>query len=249
MGLAYIPLGVGDAFSALRYSSCVAVEADGAWLLVDCPHPIRKILREGSAGSGAGLDVGSFAAVVVTHVHADHASGLEGLGFYAHFVLRSRVKLLAHPKVAEGLWTGRLAGGMSEVADPATWASRRKVFSDYFDLEPLDDEHAVRVGPFEIECRRTRHVVPTTALRIRAGGRSLALSADTAFDPRLVAWLAEADVFLHETGPTIHTPYDALAALPPEILRKARLIHYPDDLDLAASAIEPLVQGRRYEIP
>lgn len=249
MGLGFIPLGVGDAFSALRYSSCLAVEADGRWLLVDCPHPIRKILREGSAPSGARLDVGSFDAVVVTHVHADHCSGLEGLGFYAHFVLRRRVKLLAHPRVADGLWPGRLAGGMAEVADPATWASRRKVFSDYFDLEPLDEERAVRVGPFEIECRRTRHVVPTTALRIRAGGRTLGLSADTAFDPRLVSWLAEADLFLHETGPSIHTPHEALAALPPEVRAKARLIHYPDDLDLAASAIEPLEQGRRYQVP
>ena len=248
MGLGFIPLGVGDAFSAVHYSSCVAVESDGHWLLVDCPHPIRKILREGSASSGAALDVGSFDAVVITHVHADHASGLEGLGFFAHFVLKRRVKLLAHPNVAEGLWSGRLAGGMSEVADPATWASRRRVFSDYFDLEPLDEDRGVRVGPFELECRRTRHVVPTTALRIHAGGRALALSSDTAFDPGLVAWLAEADLFLHETGPSIHTPYDALAALPPEIRARARLIHYPDSLDAQASAVEALSQGRRYEV-
>jgi ribonuclease BN (tRNA processing enzyme) len=249
MGLAFIPLGVGDAFSALHYSSCVAVEADGRWLLVDCPHPIRKMLREGSAPSGAHLDIGSIDAVVVTHLHADHASGLEGLGFYAHFVLRRRMKILAHPRVADGLWSGRLSAGMSEVADPITWANRRKVFSDYFELEPLDDERAVRVGPFELECRLTRHVVPTTALRIRGGGRCLGLSSDTAFDPRLVAWLAEADAFLHETGRSIHTPYDALAALPPDVLRKARLYHYPDDLDLSSSVIEPLVQGRRYEVP
>jgi ribonuclease BN (tRNA processing enzyme) len=248
MGLGFIPLGVGDAFSALHYSSCLAVEADGRWLLVDCPHPIRKILREGAAPSGAGLDVGSFDAVVITHIHADHCSGLEGLGFFSHFVLRRRMKLLAHPRVADGLWGGRLAGGMGEVADPATWASRRKVFSDYFDLEPLDEEHGVRVGPFEIACRRTRHPVPTTALRIRAGGRSLALSSDTTFDPGLVAWLAEADVFLHETGPSIHTPYETLAALPPDVLRKARLIHFPDDFDRAASAVEVLEQGRRYEV-
>lgn len=249
MGLAFVPLGVGDAFSALRYSSCVAVEADGRWLLVDCPHPIRKILREGSARAGAGLDVGSFEAVVVTHVHADHASGLEGLGFYSQFVLGKRAKLLAHPRVADDLWDGLLSGGMREVGDPATGSNRRKGFADYFDLESLDEARAVRVGPFEIECRRTKHVVPTTALRIRAGGRSLALSSDTSFDPRLIAWLAEADLFLHETGPSIHTSYGALAALPAEIRAKARLIHYPDALDLAASAIEPLVEGRRYHVP
>ena len=248
MGLAFVPLGVGDAFSALRYSSCVAVEADGRWLLVDCPHPIRKILRDGSVRSGALLDVDSFEAVAITHVHADHASGLEGLGFFNHFVLKRRAKLVAHPRVAADLWDGRLSGGMREVGDGVNRTTRRRGFADYFDLEPLDETRAVRVGPFEIECRRTKHVVPTTALRIRGGGRSLAISSDTVFDPELVAWLAEADLFLHETGPTIHTPYDKLAALPVNVRAKARLIHYPDAFDLAASAIEPLVEGRRYDV-
>ncbi len=249
MGLAFIPLGVGDAFSSLHYSSCIAVEAAGRWLLVDCPHPIRKILREGSASAGTALDVGSFEGVVVTHNHADHASGLEGLGFYSHFVLSRRARVLAHPRVAAGLWDGSLAGGMSELAADATLQSRRMRFADYFDLVPLDEDRTVQLGPFEVECRRTRHVVPTTALRIRAGGRCLGLSSDTAFDPRLVAWLTEADVVLHETGPGIHTPYEELAALPDETRAKLRLIHYPDDFDTGASGIEPLVQGRRYEVP
>jgi ribonuclease BN (tRNA processing enzyme) len=248
MGLAFIPLGVGDAFSSLHYSSSVAVEADGKWLLVDCPHPIRKILREGSAAAGTALDVGSFEGVVITHVHADHASGLEGLGFYSYFVLRRRARVLAHPRVAAGLWDGSLAGGMSEAAADASLQSRRMRFADYFDLVPLDEERTARIGPFEIECRRTRHVVPTTALRIRAGGRSLALSSDTAFDPQLVEWLTQADLVLHETGRGIHTPYEALSALPDEVRTKLRLIHYPDDLDPSASGIEALVQGRRYEV-
>jgi glyoxylase-like metal-dependent hydrolase (beta-lactamase superfamily II) len=248
MGLAFIPLGVGDAFSSLYYSSSVAIEAGGRWLLVDCPHPIRKILREASASSGASLDAGSFEGVVITHVHADHASGLEGLGFYNHFMLRRRARVLAHPRVAAGLWDGSLAGGMSELAADATLQSRRMRFADYFDLVPLDEERVVTFGPFEIECRRTRHVVPTTALRIRAGGRCLGISSDTAFDPRLIAWLTEADLVLHETGPGIHTPYEALAALPDETRAKLRLIHYPDELDPASSGIEALVQGRRYEV-
>ena len=41
-----IPLGVGDAFSALNYTTCLALGVDDDWLLIDCPHPIRKMLRE-----------------------------------------------------------------------------------------------------------------------------------------------------------------------------------------------------------
>lgn len=248
MALSFVPLGVGDAFSAVHYSSCVAVEADERWLLVDCPHPIRKILREASAEARSPLDVGSFEAVALTHLHADHASGLEGLGDYAHFVLGAKARLVLHPLVLARLWDARLAGGMDTLVDPATFSPLTKRLDDYFDVTPLDEAGPVRVGPFEIACRRTRHHIPTFALRVRAGGRSLALSADTAFDPALVAWLAEADVVLHETGPGIHTPYEKLAALPVELRRRMRLIHYPDWLDASDGAVEPLVQGRRYEV-
>src|SRR5207253_6076518 len=54
--LRLLPLGVGNAFSELYYSTSLAViAADGRWLLVDCPHPIRKILREASLASGIDL--------------------------------------------------------------------------------------------------------------------------------------------------------------------------------------------------
>src|SRR5437660_10987392 len=98
-GLRLVPLGVGDAFSALYYSSCLAPEAEGSWLLIDCPHPIRKILRESGLAAGLGLDVGQFGALVLTHLHADHSSGLEGLAFFSRFVLGRRMPLLSHPDV------------------------------------------------------------------------------------------------------------------------------------------------------
>jgi len=95
---------------------------------------------------------------------------------------------------------------------------------------------------------RSVHSIPTRALRIRAGGRCLGLSADTAFDPALIDWLAEADLIVHETGHGPHTPYEKLAELPARLRAKMRLIHYPDDFDAAASLIEPLVPGRSYAV-
>ena len=93
MSLEVLVLGVGDAFSALHYSTCLALRAEGQWLLVDCPHPIRKILRESSLRAGLELDVGDLAGVVVTHLHADHASGLEGLGYFGFFALGRKLPL------------------------------------------------------------------------------------------------------------------------------------------------------------
>ncbi|MFW5740559.1 MAG: hypothetical protein ACOC1F_09355 [Myxococcota bacterium] len=59
----------------------------------------------------------------------------------------------------------------------------------------------------------------------------------------MIAWLAEADLFVHETNYAIHTPYEQLAALPAELRARIRLIHYPDAFDTRSAAIEPLRQG------
>jgi ribonuclease BN (tRNA processing enzyme) len=85
-------------------------------------------------------------------------------------------------------------------------------------------------------------------VRVAGGGQKLGHSADTAFDEGLIAWLAEADLVVHETNHGIHTPYERLAALPAPLRARMRLTHYPDAFDLAASAIEPLEERRVYRV-
>ena len=248
-GMSLLALGVGDAFSGRYYSSCLALHADGAWLLIDCPHPIRKLMREASASAGLDLDIPQVTAVALTHLHADHCSGLEGLGFFSRFVLGRRATLLAHPVVSARLWDGHLAGGMEVALQGPGVPALERTLDDFFDVRPLAYEQEVSVGPFRLRCRLTNHSVPTTALRVRAAGRTLGYSADTAFDPDLIAWLTDADLIVHETNPGfLHTPYEQLAALPEALRTRMRLIHYPDDFDLDHSAIEPLRQGRSYTV-
>jgi ribonuclease BN (tRNA processing enzyme) len=246
-GLEVVVLGVGDAFSAEHYSSCLAVGSGGHWLLVDCPHPIRKILRESGAAAGVPLDVASFTACVVTHLHADHASGLEGYGYFSFFALRRPAALIAHPAVVARLWDGHLAAGMEELMEVGG-QRRARALDDYFAIAHLDEDRPLQVGPFAIECRRTIHHIPTTALRIRAGGRCLAYSADTAFDPALIDWLADGDLVIHETNLGVHTPYQKLAGLPEPLRARMRLIHYPDGFPQNGLAIELLRQGQRLAV-
>ena len=75
-------------------------------------------------------------------------------------------------------------------------------------------------------------------------GRSIGISADTAFDEGLVDWLSAADVVVHETNYGVHTPYEKLAALPEELRRKMRLVHYPDAFDRVSSNIPVLDEGK-----
>jgi ribonuclease BN (tRNA processing enzyme) len=244
-GLRLLALGVGDAFSARYYSSCLALEAEGTWLLIDCPHPIRKIVREAGQTADMSLDIDRFGAVALTHLHADHCSGLEGLAFYNRFVLnRPATDLLAHPVVASRVWTNHLAAGMEEAWLIAEGPPEIRHLEDFFQVTPLSETREVLWGPFSLLCRRTLHTVPTTAFRIRAAGRCVGISADTAYDPGLIDWLSAADLVIHETNLGFaHTPYEKLAALPATLRRKMRLIHYTDTFNLETSAIEPLRQG------
>ncbi len=234
--LSIVPLGVGDAFSVRWYSSCLLIETEGERLLVDCPHPIRKILSEGTAGR---VDLGDISGVVLTHLHADHASGLEGFAYFVRFALGRRAQLVLHPSVQARLWEGHLAAGMEMLGDSPMQ------LEDYFDLTALDLDRPVRFGKFEIACRTTRHPIPTTALRISAGGREIGISSDTSFDPELIEWLGHSDLIVHETNLGIHTPYEELARLPAELRSRMRLTHFPDDFDGDASVIAVLEQGVR----
>jgi ribonuclease BN (tRNA processing enzyme) len=243
-----IPLGVGDAFTALYYSTCVAVEHDDTLVLIDCPHPIQKMMREAKLLSGVALDPARVSAVFLTHLHADHSSGLEGLGYWMFFLQKRKLPLYLHADVLKDLWHGHLSAGMTHLM-PAVGAPTIEMnLESYFDVHLLDESRAVQHGPFSIECRKTIHHIPTTALRIAAGGRTLGHSADTAFEPELIDWLMKADLVVHETNYGVHTPYEKLAALPPNIRERMRLIHYPDDFDVQSSVIEPLSQGRVYEV-
>lgn len=253
-GVRLIPMGVGEAFSARHYTTCLAMGFEDHWLLIDCPHPIRKMLREGSIAAGlpVPLDIGDIAAVAVTHLHADHASGLEDFGYFAHFALGRRAKLLMHPEASARLWDGLLAAGMEMIGFDPDRPPVRKRLADYFELIDLDATRPVECGPFAIECRRTVHSVPTYAMRIRAGGRVLGFSADSAYDPGLIDWLSSADLIVHEAtdleSSRVHTPYRRLAALPEALRSKMRLTHLPDDFDASTSVIEPLREGRTYEV-
>jgi ribonuclease BN (tRNA processing enzyme) len=247
-GLRFLCLGVGDAFSSRWYSSSLAIECDGHWILVDCPHPIRKILREASSSAGLALDLDRITAVVQTHLHADHATGLEAYGFYYHFAFQRPGPILTHPDVARDLWDRHLAVTMGTILPSVGATPKLMRQEDYFAMTFLSEDAPTTFGPFSIECRRTIHHIPTFALRIRAGGRVLGCSADTAYDPDLISWLANADLIVHETNVGIHTPYERLAALPEDLRARMRLIHYPDDFDMKASTIEPLEQERLYEV-
>ncbi len=248
MSFTVTALGTGDAFSADRWSSCLLVETATTRVLVDCPHPIRRVLKSSTGGR---VDVGDIDAVILTHLHADHASGVEGFAWFCRFVLQRPMKVVASSAVLSGLWP-MLQPSMAEllVTDANNHPHHReRLGADDLLLPttlPLDGPLAL--GDLLVEARPTIHHIPTTALRFRFGASCFGYSADTAFDETLIDWLEKADVVFHETNFGAHTPYARLAALPAVRREKLRLIHWPDGFDISSSTIRVLQDGDVVEV-
>jgi ribonuclease BN (tRNA processing enzyme) len=248
-GLRLLSLGIGNAFSAVSYSTCLALEAGGRWLLIDCPHPIRKMMREASQTAGVTLDAADVYAVVLTHLHADHVSGLEGLAYYSRFLLNRPLKLLAHKSVSEHLWTGHMAAGMRYARHEPGGPVAEYSLGDFCELHDLPDQQPLVCGPFTISTFPATHSVPTTAVFIEAAGRKFGYSADTAYDPHLIEWLSPADLVVHEANEDYpHTPYERLAVLPESLRKKMLVVHYPDGFDPPGREVELMRQGQCYSV-
>lgn len=252
-------LGVGDTFTERHHTHALLVEAGGFRLAIDCPDSYRRVLkdardkialtepRERAQELSAGLDLFSIDDVLITHVHGDHMNGLEGAAFLKWFAQKKKLGLHTIQQVRDVIWDERLRVSMGQLWDGERFDTLS--FDDYFAWSEVSLERETKIGPLTVRARRTKHHVPTSALFIEHDGRSIGISSDTAFDPELIAFLAEADVVVHETnaGPA-HTAYEDLLTLAPRVKDKMRLVHYADTFDVDASEIAVLREGDVVEV-
>lgn len=240
-------VGVGDAFTSRYHHACLLVAAEGTRLLIDAPPALARALADLGRYEGGALKLDDIDHVLITHLHGDHMGGLEQLLFWRRFVTQRKAALHAIPEVLADLWDKRLRGGMEVLKDEAG-KEHRLSLDDYADVKPLAEGRPTTIGAIEVEWRPTIHHIPTSAVRLSAGGRRIGYSADTSFDRDLIRWLAECDLFFHETNHGIHTPLSSLVSLPEPERARMRLIHYPDQLDVDSAPIPCAREGDRHAL-
>lgn len=176
-------------------ASCYLLEAEGPD--ADAPGGTRtwRVLVDlGNGALGAlqrhadplGID-----AVLLSHLHADHCLDLCG-----YYVMRKYHPTGTQPRIP--VWgpdgtADRLARAYDLPLDPG--------MNEEFDFREYPAEHApLRIGPFTVEAHEAYHPVTAFALRVTAGGRTLAYSGDTAPCRGLDHAAAGADLLLAEAA-------------------------------------------------
>lgn len=239
--------GVGDAFSTRHHGTHLLVRKDGFLLGVDCPDTFRHGLKEHRFSEEEEyLDVGDIDAMFITHLHGDHVNGLEMTLAIRTMVLgKEPLPVYGIPEVVERLWPERLKVSLGQMYNGKEYQTVEA--GRFMDVRAVTENMSTQIGPFGLELMRTRHHIPTTAMRIRDGESLLAYSCDTAFTPALIDWLEkDADVILHEcTFGKAHTQLPDLLSLPASIKSRMVVVHYSDQMIGMGSSELPFgVQGQ-----
>lgn len=238
--------GVGDAFTRQHFGSSGLVQGPEGYVLIDCPDPIHRVLHESTSRAGWKVDVNGIDDILLTHLHGDHSNGLEMFGFYRRIKRMenpaiARPRLHASQPVAQRLWE-KLAPSM-DAPMPFGSVGVSKL-EEYFDVHVLEPDRPAHIAGLTVECRFTKHGVPTIGILLCEGRKCFGWSGDTPFEQAHIDWLNQADLFVHESnkGPS-HTPIESLNALPASVRRKIRLIHLVDDFDHSQTDMTVLRQG------
>ena len=181
-------VGSGDAFgSGGRLQTCYHVAASGSELLIDCGATALIGLNR------LGIDPNRIETILISHLHGDHFAGLVWWMLHAvHVAKRVAPLTIAGPAGIEARYLAA-----AEALFPGATRARRGFdleFIEYAEREPIQIG-PVRVTPFEV---LHPSGAPPYALRVEAGGRTLAFSGDTEWVEALVDAAQGADVFLCE---------------------------------------------------
>jgi ribonuclease BN (tRNA processing enzyme) len=163
--------------------SSYLLEQDGFRLLLDVGNGSTGALQEACGLLGPD-------AVVVSHLHGDHYLDLVTYTYARRY----------HPQGAAPILP---VYGPSAIQDAMIRAYGKGIDSlldEVYDFHPVDRDSVVDIGPFKVDLRQVSHPVETYGMRISAGGRTMAYSADSGVCDALIGLAEDVDLFLCEAS-------------------------------------------------
>ncbi len=238
-------LGCGDAFgSGGRFNTSFHLAlADGHRVALDFGATSMVALNR------EGLEPDGLDAVIISHLHGDHAAGVPFLLLYLHYVVgRTRPLTVAGPPGTED-WLRRAVAVLFGKTDEP-WSFPLMV-------EPVSPGADASVAGLDVAAYPVVHGDMTShALRLSDGARVLAFSGDTTWTDVLVEVARDADLFIMECyapeGPcATHTDWETLRAHLPEITAKRIVLTHMNSAMLARRgevSVDTLSDGMVIEV-
>lgn len=227
-------LGSGSAFtvgSQNYQSNILLVDEQDRKLLIDCGSDIRFSLHK------EGYSYVDITDIYISHLHSDHAGGLEYIGLSSKFNPNCRKPNLYLSKdIASIIWNSTLAGGMQSVEGEIN------EIDDFFSIYKIKKDGYFIWQNIQFNLVSVTHVhngfytMPTYGLFFEIGGVKIWLTADTQFGHQdIEKYYEKADLIFHDCETTpfatpVHAHYQQLLTLPKEFKSKIWLYGYQSEL-------------------
>ena len=237
-------LGTGSAFTLNNFQSNILIEHNEKKLLLDAGSDIRFSLQN------MNLTYRDIDAVYVSHLHADHAGGIEYLGFCSYFdPTKEKITLFGSGEVLRTGWDNSWKGGLESIQ------GKLLSLNDFFDTKPIKPNGSFTWQGINFKIVQSVHImngysiVPCYGLMIEAPAEVDGEDDSQEFKPKTIFWTAdcqfcpsqimdfykEADFIIQDCETTdfksgVHANFIDLSTLPEQIRKKMFLTHYQDNV-------------------
>ena len=230
-------LGSGSAFTLAEenYQSNILISKDNKHLLYDAGSTIAEALNS------AGLVPQDLDTIYISHLHDDHAGGVEYIGFKTYFEVfkfnetefgSMKPRLIGHHSILREGWDNCWKGGLQSIQ------GQTNTLESYFNTTYMSDDDTFNFYGTEIWSVPTSHVkdnirdVPSFGILCREGDKKVFISGDTMFTPEiLLPEYRRSDIIFHdcefsEYSNSVHAQFHQLCTLENNIKEKMWLYHY-----------------------
>ncbi len=228
--------GTGSAFAKKNYQTCMIIRQNEKNFLIDAGTTAQPAL------DAIKMDYKDIDALYITHLHADHAGGVEWLAFCTYFdpSVENKIQLFGNGELLRKGWNNTWKGGLESV--------QGKVLSlnDYFDVNMIRPNDSFIWEGIKFQIVQSVHImngyaiVPTYGLMITdpETERKIYFTGDTQFNPnQIMDFYKESDLIIQdcETLPFcsgVHANYLELRSdkVPDEVKQKMMFVHYQDNV-------------------
>jgi ribonuclease BN (tRNA processing enzyme) len=201
--LSVMTLGSGSPeLNALRASACTVVQHSGKYYVLDTGNGASlSFAKGGRHGVYRHQDI---AAVIFTHLHQDHVNDYFDLVTERWGQGGKHLDLIGPPGVDElhrflvtffrdDLVYRWLLGGRNGVDEAGMFKE--------VEVREITGSNEFKLGGMRVKTAEMTHSMYDLAYRFDVEGKSVVVSGDTAFDPRLIALAAGADLLVIDANP------------------------------------------------